>query len=168
MCAVTRRNASKQPRSRHFPPLATRSAPDDVHLLVSSRRCEGTAVALRARNEKETVMVVRFIAGAGLFSMFALVGCGARDAYDLAGAFGADSGKADAAKSTKLVDNIALDSTVQGTFDPRVRVYGYVFEAKRGAKLKASLTATAGSDANGVTAGAALDTYMAVYGPYTN
>ena len=104
--------------------------------------------------------------GVCLFSTFALVGCGARDDHDLAGAFSADAGKADAARSTKLVDDIALDSSVQGTFDPRVRVYGYVFEAKRGAKLKAALAATAGSDANGVTSGAALDTYMTVYGPY--
>lgn len=101
-----------------------------------------------------------------LFSSLVLAGCGATDTYDLAGAFGADQGKEDAAKSTKLVDDIALDSTVQGQFDPRVRVYGYVFEAKRGAKLTAALKASAGADARGPAAGAALDTYMAVYGPF--
>ncbi len=107
-----------------------------------------------------------FRGGALLFSSCVLMNCGANDSYDLAGAFGADDGKGDAAKSTKLVDDIALDSRVQGNFDPRVRVYGYLFEAKRGAKLKAALKATAGADANGPADGAALDTYLAVYGPY--
>lgn len=104
--------------------------------------------------------------GALLFSSCVLVNCGTHDSYDLAGALGADDGKSDAAKSTKLVDDIALDSRVEGNFDPRVRVYGYVFEAKRGAKLKAALKATAGADANGPADGAALDTFLAVYGPY--
>ena len=103
-----------------------------------------------------------------LFSSLVLAGCGVHQDYDLAGAFGADEGKADAAKSTKLVDKIALDSSVQGTFDPRVRVYGYVLEAKRGAKLVAKLAASAGADANGPAEGAALDTFLAVYGPYTS
>ncbi len=101
-----------------------------------------------------------------LFSSLVVAGCGAQSDYDLAGAFGADDGKADAARSTKLVDDIALDSRVQGNFDPRVRVYGYVLEAKRGAKLTAKLVATAGADANGPADGAALDTFIAVYGPY--
>jgi hypothetical protein len=101
-----------------------------------------------------------------LFSSLVLAGCGAQQDYDLASAFGADDGKADAAKSTKLVDNIALDSSVQGNFDPRVRVYGYLLEAKRGAKLTAALQASAGADARGPAAGAALDTFLAVYGPY--
>jgi hypothetical protein len=103
-----------------------------------------------------------------LFSSLVLAGCGAHQDTDLAGAFGADEGKADAAKSTKLVDDIALDSTVQGSFDPRVRVYGYLLEAKRGAKLTAALKATAGADANGPAAGAALDTLIVVHGPYKN
>lgn len=101
-----------------------------------------------------------------LFTSLVLAGCGAQSDYDLAGQFGSDDGKADAARSTKLVDGIELDSTVQGTFNPRVRTYGYVFEAKRGAKLTAKLVATAGADAEGVREGAALDTLVAVYGPY--
>lgn len=91
-----------------------------------------------------------------------------KGSIDLAGSFSADDGKADSAKSTKLLDDIAPDSVVAGTFDPRVRVYGYVLDAKKGAKIIVSLEATAGADARGPAEGAALDTVMGVYGPFTS
>jgi len=75
-------------------------------------------------------------------------------------------GKADFGKSAKMIDDIALDTTVEGEFDPRVRSYGYSFEAKKGANLKIELTATAGADARGLDEGATLDTTMALYKNY--
>jgi hypothetical protein len=76
--------------------------------------------------------------------------------------------KSDSVKSAKLIDDVAPDSSIVGKFDPRVRVYGYVVEARRGAELDISLSAKAGDDAHGPAAGADLDTRLAVYGPYTD
>ena len=76
-------------------------------------------------------------------------------------AFG--GGKGDLAKQAKVVDNIGLDSDVEGEFDPRVRAYGYTFDVKKGAKLTIDLTATAGEDARGLEEGDTLDTVMALY-----
>jgi hypothetical protein len=85
---------------------------------------------------------------------------------NLASELGADEGKADMVKKTKLVKDLALDSTVVGTFDRKIRVYGYVLEAKKGAKLTVKLEAKAGSDASGIAAGQDLDTIISVNGPY--
>ena len=76
------------------------------------------------------------------------------------------SGKGDFADRADVIDDIALDTTVEGTFDPRVRNYGYTFEAKKGAELTIDLTATAGADARELEEGATLDTAMAVYQGY--
>jgi hypothetical protein len=76
------------------------------------------------------------------------------------------SGKGDFAARADVIDDIALDTTVEGTFDPRVRNYGYTFEAKKGAELTIDLTATAGDDARGLEEGATLDTVMALYKGY--
>jgi hypothetical protein len=75
-------------------------------------------------------------------------------------------GKSDMGQKAKLLDQLAPDSTVQGTFDPRVRVYGYVVEASKGARLTFSLGTVAGEGATGLEPGDQLDTIMAVYGPY--
>ncbi|MFN3201239.1 MAG: right-handed parallel beta-helix repeat-containing protein [Bradymonadia bacterium] len=77
-----------------------------------------------------------------------------------------DSAKTDIGKRAKLIDNIGLDSEIQGQFDPAVRTYGYIIEAKKGAKLQITLEGFAGEDARGIEAGAELDTIMALYGPY--
>ena len=86
----------------------------------------------------------------------------------LSGFEGLEAGKADSVKSAKLMDDLGPDSTVVGQFDPRVRVYGYVVEARRGAELSMTLKATAGEDAASAQPGAALDTRMAVYGPFVD
>jgi hypothetical protein len=98
-----------------------------------------------------------------------LLGCGqASDKPEIDLASQLDSGKSDMLKKTKLVGDIALDSTIVGTFDRKVRVYGYIVEAKRGAKLTISLAAKAGSDALGVTPGDDLDTIISLNGPYAD
>lgn len=89
---------------------------------------------------------------------------GGGEGGDLADLFGSD-GKADIGRSAKLVDNIELNSEIKGEFDDRIRTYGYVFEAKRGANVVAALTALAGADAD-VARGEALDTVFTLYGPY--
>lgn len=111
-----------------------------------------------------------------MFSMFAvttLMGCS--DAMDDGGADrnqdgvpigDFESGKADFGQRAKLIDGIALDSTVEGEFDPRVRTYGYTFEVKRGASLSIDLEAAAGDDARRLEEGETLDTVMAVYRGY--
>ena len=75
-------------------------------------------------------------------------------------------GKGDIGRKAKVLDQIAPDSRVEGTFDSRIRVYGYVVEASRGATLNVSLEAFAGADAHSLNEGDELDTIMAVYGPY--
>lgn len=77
-----------------------------------------------------------------------------------------DSDKTDLGKRAKLIDNIGLNSVIEGHFDPAVRTYGYLIEAKKGARLEISLEAFAGEDARGVEAGEPLDTVVALYGPY--
>lgn len=105
----------------------------------------------------------------GLFAATALAAwsaCAPPSRPSVVDAFATDDGKGDAAKSTKLVDDLSPDSVVDGDFDRKTRVYGYLVEAKRGAKLTAALSATAGADANGPQPGAALDTFLGVYGPF--
>lgn len=65
---------------------------------------------------------------------------------------------------TKILENVPPEASVEGRFAEKVRVYGYVVEAKAGAKITASLTATAGTGAP--TPGAALDTVLKVTGPF--
>lgn len=68
-------------------------------------------------------------------------------------------------KSAKIVDEISPTATIEGVFDPKVRVYGYVVAVKAGAKITAKLEAAAGRDAEREGSGA-LDTVLAVHGPY--
>jgi hypothetical protein len=147
--------------------LKISSAPDRDNRCGLYERCEARRVAPtvhtgRAANQGDTVNRLSAIA------LLLASSCSAQDKgdLDLASQFGADDGKADAAKSTKLVDNLAPDAKVVGTFDPRVRVYGYIVEAKRGAKLRISLAATAGADSEDVAKDGPLDTIMQVYGPF--
>lgn len=74
----------------------------------------------------------------------------------------------DITSSAKIVDEIAPTATITGSFDPKVRVYGYVIPVKAGAKITASLTAKAGSDARRDDKAAALDTVLSVSAPYVN
>ena len=67
-------------------------------------------------------------------------------------------------KSAKIVDEISPTATIEGVFDPKVRVYGYVVSVKAGAKITAKLEAAAGRDAD--ARARALDTVLAVHGPY--
>jgi len=71
-------------------------------------------------------------------------------------------------RNAKIVDTIGPNSTVEGTFDPRVRAYGYVVPIKTGAKITVTLEAKAGSDARRDDATAALDTQLQVNAPYTS
>ncbi|MBI3071414.1 MAG: hypothetical protein HYY84_04720 [Deltaproteobacteria bacterium] len=79
-----------------------------------------------------------------------------------------DDAKADLLKGIRLTKDIALGSEIEGTFDPRARGYGYVFQAKKGAVIKVTLTATAGDDAVGVDPGVALDTVAVLHGPFVS
>ncbi|MCA9543168.1 MAG: lamin tail domain-containing protein, partial [Myxococcales bacterium] len=74
-------------------------------------------------------------------------------------------GKADQVANARLIDDIDLDSMIQGKFDRRVRVYGFTFEAKAGAQVKVDLRTKAGSDSLDAQSGQALDTVAAIYGP---
>lgn len=69
-------------------------------------------------------------------------------------------------KSAKIVDSIAPTATIEGTFDPRVRTYGYVVPVKAGAKITARLEAQGGSDANRPDKAAPLDTVIQVSAPF--
>jgi hypothetical protein len=71
-------------------------------------------------------------------------------------------------KNAKIVDSISPTATVTGTFDPRVRVYGYVVAAKAGAKITARLDASAGADARRQDPNDPLDTQITINGPYTS
>ena len=77
-------------------------------------------------------------------------------------------GKSDLGSKAKIIEEIGPQATITGQFDPRTRVYGYVVAANSGARLNVALEALAGSDAEGPAAGAALDTVLAIYGPYVD
>lgn len=77
-------------------------------------------------------------------------------------------GKSDLGRSAKVIDAVGPQSTITGEFNPRVRVYAYVVEANAGAKLDISLDAKAGDDALDLQEDGALDTVLAVYGPYAD
>ncbi|MFO0675101.1 MAG: right-handed parallel beta-helix repeat-containing protein [Polyangiaceae bacterium] len=62
----------------------------------------------------------------------------------------------------RILQTIGPDAVVDGRFDPRVRVLGYVVEAKAGATVAVTLDARPGTDAIGTTS---LDLVMAIY-PY--
>ena len=101
---------------------------------------------------------------------FACGGSGEGDGTEKGGvdinSFGQDDGKGDLAKSTKLLEDVSPDAAIQGRFDPRLRTYGYVIEARKGAKITINLEATAGKDAAGIEEGAELDMIYEVYGLY--
>jgi hypothetical protein len=80
------------------------------------------------------------------------------------GAFADDSGKGDLAKSTKVIDNMKPDSEVKGKFSRKVRTYGYIVDARKGAELTIDLSTVTGSDAD--AAGTSLDTMYVIHGPY--
>src|SRR5262245_7505358 len=65
-------------------------------------------------------------------------------------------------KNAKIVDTISPSATIEGQFDPRVRVYGYVVPVKAGAKITARLEAKAGNDARRDDNNAPLDTLLQV------
>ena len=87
-----------------------------------------------------------------------------RGEMDLAAAVEA-GGKADIGKRAKVLDDIALDSFIEGRFDDRTRVYAYTFEAKAGAVVNVAFTAAAGEGASSLRPGEDLDTVIALYGP---
>jgi hypothetical protein len=74
-------------------------------------------------------------------------------------------GKADQAQWTHIIDDIELNSTIDGKFSDRIRVYGFTVEAKAGATLSVEVTTKAGTTSGDVPAGTALDTVIAAYGP---
>ena len=84
---------------------------------------------------------------------------------DVVGELGGQ-GKADIGKKAKLIDDVGPEAEVVGTFDPRMRVYGYVVDARAGAKLHMAISATAGADSRDLDEGEALDTVLTLYGPY--
>jgi hypothetical protein len=68
----------------------------------------------------------------------------------------------------KIVKDIPPDALIEGTFESKIRVYGYIVEAKKGARITVHLLeATAGADAE-AGEGAALDTVLRVNGPYSS
>ncbi len=72
---------------------------------------------------------------------------------------------ADQLSSARIIENIELRSTIEGRFNPRVRTYGFTFEAKAGAIVDVGVATKAGSDSGDATPGSALDTVIGVYGP---
>jgi hypothetical protein len=91
----------------------------------------------------------------------AAVACGTSDDGE-----NADTGRfAEMANHIKETRELAFDKVLSGTFDRKVRVYGFTFEAKAGAKVNVDIATAAGTDAVGITRGAPLDTIAAVYGP---
>src|SRR5687767_12933041 len=60
---------------------------------------------------------------------------------------------------------LTFEKTLNGKMTRMNRVYGFTFEAKAGAVVDVKIDARAGSDAQGLTKGAPLDTIAAVYGP---
>ncbi len=73
--------------------------------------------------------------------------------------------KADMVSKAHLIDDIDLDSTINGTFRPKLRVYGFTFEAKAGAGIEVDIATRAGKDSIDVGPGQPLDTVASVYGP---
>jgi len=69
------------------------------------------------------------------------------------------------ADHVKVLRDLPLDTTITGRFDRKERVYGFVFEARAGATIRARVETRAGSDADRARPGAALDTIAAVFGP---
>lgn len=69
------------------------------------------------------------------------------------------NGKGDFLASVKIVDAIKLNSEITGRFAQSTRVYGYLFDARKGAVVSASVVARRGADTT-------LDTVLAIYGPY--
>jgi hypothetical protein len=78
---------------------------------------------------------------------------------------GTDIGEA-IERNAKIVDTISPNATVEGTFDPRVRAYGYIVPVKAGAKVTVTLEARGGSDAQRDDKSAPLDTALQVNAPY--
>lgn len=79
-------------------------------------------------------------------------------------AFADDTGKSDLAKSTKVLDDMQPNAVVKGQFSRKVRTYGYLVNARKGAELTVDLKTVTGSDAD--AAGTSLDTMFVVHGPY--
>ena len=63
-----------------------------------------------------------------LVPFFCLVACTSEAPVDETGS----QESAASERNAKIVDNIAPTATVEGSFDPRVRTYGYVVAAKAG------------------------------------
>ncbi len=99
-----------------------------------------------------------------LVPFFCLVACTSEAPVDETGS----QESAASERNAKIVDNIAPTATVEGSFDPRVRTYGYVVAAKAGAKITAKLEAKAGADARRFDANEPLDTGLRINGPYTS
>lgn len=89
-----------------------------------------------------------------------------------AGCAADDGVGADSANSmethAKIVDNVPPEALVEGVFDPTVRVYGYVVDAKAGAEIRIDLLKALAGSEMGQRAGAPLDTVMRVNGPFQN
>ena len=96
------------------------------------------------------------------FASLAIVACASEPVESKGGAAEDDS----ITSSAKIVDEIAPTATITGTFDPKLRVYGYVIPVKAGATITAKLTAKAGAGAQRDDASAPLDTVLAVSAPY--
>ncbi|MCB9535358.1 MAG: lamin tail domain-containing protein [Myxococcales bacterium] len=114
-------------------------------------------------------MRIRHLIAAGALATGALAGC-APEADDPTVALPFDdllveAGKADQVSNAHILDDIDLDSVIEGKFDPRVRVYGFTFEAKAGASIKVDLRTRAGHDSFDAQPDKPLDTVAAIYGP---
>jgi hypothetical protein len=99
-----------------------------------------------------------------LLSLVTAAACSSAPAEDVARASDQELSE----KNAKIVDDVSPTATVTGTFDPRVRVYGYVVSAKAGAKVTATLSASAGADARRQSPADPLDTQITINGPYTS
>jgi len=97
----------------------------------------------------------------GALGILGLVACSTASSD----ATGTDVGEA-IERNAKIVDTISPTATIQGTFDPRVRAYGYVVPVKAGAKITAKLEATAAPDAQRDDRNAPLDTVLQVNSPF--
>ncbi len=100
----------------------------------------------------------------------ALTGCSAAPVADKTGGFDfgehlVQDGKADMIRKARIVEDVALNNSVRGTFERRIRVYGFTFEAKAGAIVDVDIAAFAGEGAFGIEPGSALDTVATLYGP---
>jgi hypothetical protein len=68
------------------------------------------------------------------------------------------------ADRARIIDRVAPRSTTEGRFDEQTRVYGYIVEARRGARLTVRLQASAGPGAE-LADGQPLDTVLSLSGP---